>query len=119
MKKKPTASGREGARKPDPRITPELLARAAKARAAAEGPDRADIEQQAHTALREATMANVMATLKAAREKSGISLRELETRTGISRGNLSRLESPASNPTVETLVRYAKAIGRTVTISVK
>jgi transcriptional regulator with XRE-family HTH domain len=60
-----------------------------------------------------------MALLRAARESAGVSLRELEERTGISRGNLSRLETGESNPTVATLRRYAAAIGKTVSITIK
>lgn len=55
---------------------------------------------------------DVVARLKAAREKAGISLNELETRTGIRKSVLSRLEnSKAPNPTLATLQRYATAIG--------
>ena len=71
---------------------------------------------QAKTA---ATISDVMKALKAAREHEGISLRELESRTGISRGNLSKLERGSSNPTIETLARYAKAIGRKLTVAVE
>ena len=67
----------------DPRITPELLAKAAKVRAAAEGPERAALEQQARDALRVASLSGITAALKTAREKSGISIRELEVRSGI------------------------------------
>jgi len=43
-----------------------------------------------------------MAVLKAAREATGISLREFEVSTGISRGNLSRLETGIANPTISS-----------------
>ncbi len=60
-------------------------------------------------------IAEVVAQLRTAREKAGVSLNELETRTGISKSSLSRLEnSAAPNPTLRTLQRYADAIGITL-----
>lgn len=90
-----------------------------KARRAAEGADREDIIRQAQEVQRLSELRDVMKLLKEAREASGMSLRELETNTGISRGNLSRLENGDSNPTIATLRRYAAAIGRTVKITVE
>ena len=62
-----------------------------RAREAAAGIDREDLIQQAHAAQRLTAIDDVMATLKSAREAAGISLRELEQRLKIPRGNLSRL----------------------------
>ncbi len=102
------------------KLTSEQQARVDRARAAAEGPDKADLIRQAKAAQKQTAADNVIMTeLRAARESAGISLRELEERTGISRGNLSRLETGESNPTVSTLRRYAEAIGKTVTITVE
>jgi DNA-binding XRE family transcriptional regulator len=89
------------------------------ARTAAEGPDRDDIIRQGQEVLRLSELRDVMKLLKAARESSGLSLRELEAMTGISRGNLSRLENGDNNPTIATLRRYAAAIGKTVRITVE
>ncbi len=100
------------------KLTPAEQARIARARQAADGPDRADLIQQAQAAQKQAALDDVMATLKAARESAGISLRDLEESTGISRGNLSRLENGSSNPTIATLRRYAAAIGKSVQITV-
>jgi DNA-binding XRE family transcriptional regulator len=101
-------------------LTAEQQARIDGARAAAEGPDKADLIRQAKTAQKpDDGDARVMTELRVAREAAGISLRDLEERTGISRGNLSRLETGESNPTVSTLRRYAEAIGKTVTITIK
>ena len=85
-------------------------------------PDGGDMKQAleskaAHDAVGQ--LSEVLQLLKAAREKDGISLRELEQRTGISRGSLSRLESGEGNPTIATLDRFAKAIGREVMITLK
>lgn len=57
--------------------------------------------------------------LRAAREELGLSLAEMEKRTGIHKSALSRLEnSKAPNPTLATLARYAAAIGKSIDISV-
>lgn len=62
--------------------------------------------------LREAIQA-----LKAEREAQGVSLAEMQSRTGISRASLSRLENDLhANPTVSTLDRIARALGKQVLI---
>ena len=94
-------------------------ARIDRARAAAAGIDREDLIQQAQAVRRLTSIDDVMATLKSAREAAGISLRELEQRLKIPRGNLSRLENGRTNPTVATLKRYAAAIGKTLKVSVE
>ena len=54
--------------------------------------------------------AGLVAKLRMARGKAGVSLSELESRTGITKSSLSRLEnSAAPNPTLITLHRYASA----------
>jgi predicted transcriptional regulator len=56
--------------------------------------------------------------LKAAREAKGLSLAELTELTGMDRAALSKLESgQRANPTVETLVRYAEAVGKRLVVS--
>ena len=47
-----------------------------------------------------------IAKLRAMREAKGVSLSELAARTGMTRGNLARLESQ-NNATLRTLQRYA------------
>ena len=62
-------------------------------------------------------IANLIAQLRAARETAGVSLNELEIRTGIQKSSLSRLEnSAAPDPTMLTLHRYAVAIGLSLKI---
>jgi DNA-binding Xre family transcriptional regulator len=54
-------------------------------------------------------------TLKKAREAKGLTLAEVEQRSGIDRAALSRLETGKQpNPTLETLARYSQAIGKVV-----
>jgi DNA-binding XRE family transcriptional regulator len=56
--------------------------------------------------------------LKAAREEKGLSLADLAELTGMDRSALSKLETGLRpNPTVETLVRYAQAVGKRLVVS--
>jgi predicted transcriptional regulator len=56
--------------------------------------------------------------LKAAREAKGLSLADLTDLTGMDRSALSKLENgQRANPTVETLVRYAEAVGKRLVVS--
>lgn len=51
--------------------------------------------------------------LKTVREAAGLSLADVAERSGIDKAALSRLENGIqSNPTVETLLRYAAAVGK-------
>lgn len=56
--------------------------------------------------------------LKAAREEKGLSLSDMTRLTGMDRSALSKLETGQRlNPTIETLVRYAEAVGKRLAIS--
>ncbi len=56
--------------------------------------------------------------LKAAREERGMSLTDLTELTGMDRSALSKLETGRRpNPTIETLVRYAEAVGKRLVVS--
>ena len=56
--------------------------------------------------------------LKAAREAKGLSLADLTELTGMDCSALSKLETgQRANPTVETLVRYAEAVGKRLMVS--
>jgi DNA-binding XRE family transcriptional regulator len=58
--------------------------------------------------------------LKAAREAKGLSLADLTELTGMDRSALSKLETgQRGNPTVETLVRYAEAVGKRLVVSLQ
>jgi hypothetical protein len=70
-------------------------------------------QRQAGVALRQA-----FELLKAERIAQGLSLSDLEERTGIGRAALSRLENETeANPTVTTLTRYAEALGKKLVVS--
>jgi len=57
-----------------------------------------------------------MVELKKARESLGLSLADVSARTGIDRGSISKLENGLTNPTFETIVRYAAGLGKRVGI---
>ena len=56
--------------------------------------------------------------LKLAREAKGLSLADLTELTGMDRSSLSKLETgQRANPTVDTLIRYAEAVGKRLVVS--
>ena len=81
-----------------------------------------DIKIRAQQQLTEALQRGIaiqhtMAILKAERVKKGLSLSEMKERTGIERSTLSRLENQEeANPTINTLTRYAAAVGKRVCV---
>lgn len=57
--------------------------------------------------------------LREERESQGLSLADMAERTGMDRAAISRLENGhQSNPTVDTIIRYADALGKTIQWSV-
>lgn len=60
---------------------------------------------------------DALKVLKAERQAQGLSLSDVEQRSGIGRAALSRLENESeANPTVVTLTRYAEALGKTLVV---
>jgi cytoskeletal protein RodZ len=58
------------------------------------------------------------AALRAVREQEGLSITDLAERTGMDRAMISRLENgQLDNPTIATMARYAKALGKRVVVS--
>ena len=87
---------------------------------------RAQVEQEKTDLIargRRATARHIMLkeaveTLKATREALGLSLGDIKASTGIEKSNLSRLENAAHpNPTIDTLCRYAEAVGKEIVIT--
>ena len=55
--------------------------------------------------------------LKSARMEKGLSLADLTELTGMDRSAISKLETgQRANPTLDTLVRYAQAVGRRLVV---
>jgi hypothetical protein len=59
------------------------------------------------------SLRQAVGALKRAREAAGLSLAEVEERSGVDKGALCRLETGQNvNPTANTLIRYAQALGK-------
>lgn len=57
--------------------------------------------------------------MRATRESAGLSLADVADRTGMDTAFVSRLETGQGNPTVDTLARYAAALGKPVVFGVE
>jgi DNA-binding XRE family transcriptional regulator len=102
----------------DRRLTPEEAAKykAIREQVAEELPDLIARHHERLATLDQ--LQDVVKQLKAAREERGLSLAELTELTGMDRSALSKLETgQRPNPTVETLVRYAEAVGKRLVVS--
>ncbi|SRR6266852_7860622 len=77
-------------------------------------------EGRRHKAAHDAATArlrDVMQLLRAERARQGLSLADIQARTGIARSALSRLETESdANPTLTTVTRYAEALGKDLQI---
>jgi DNA-binding XRE family transcriptional regulator len=97
----------------DRRLTPEEAAKykSARQRVSKELPELVRRHHERGAALDDVQL--LVRQLKAAREAKGLSLADMTHRTGMNRSALSKLETgQRPNPTVETLVRYAEAVGK-------
>ncbi len=100
------------------RLTPEEAARynTIREQVAAELPDLIARHHERLATLDQ--LQELLRQLKAAREAKGLSLADLTKLTGMDRSALSKLETgQRANPTVETLVRYAEAVGKRLLVS--
>src|ERR1700737_4347607 len=99
-------------------LTPEEAAKykTIREQVAEELPDLIARHQQRMATLDQ--LHELLLQLKAAREAKGLSLSDLTELTGMDRSALSKLETgQRANPTVETLVRYAEAVGKRLIVS--
>jgi DNA-binding XRE family transcriptional regulator len=60
-----------------------------------------------------------MTKLKKARESMGLSLADMAERTGMDRAAISKLENGLTNPTFETIGRYALALDKRVVVDLE
>src|SRR5262245_28593124 len=100
------------------RLTPEEIARDKEVIAKSEK-DLPELIAQFHAQL-DATdrLSELLSQLKASREAQGLSLADLSQIVNMDRSALSKLENGHRlNPTIETLVRYAQAVGKRLLIS--
>src|SRR4051794_16472788 len=101
----------------DRRLTPEETARyqAIREQVADELPDLIARHHERMATLDQ--FQDLLQQLKAAREAKGLSLADVTDLTGMDRSALSKLETgQRANPTVETLVRYAEAVGKRLVV---
>jgi DNA-binding XRE family transcriptional regulator len=102
----------------DRRLTPEEVAKykAVREQVAGELPDLIARHHERTAALDQ--LRDLLVQLKAAREAKGLSLADLTELTGMDRSALSKLETgQRPNPTIETLVRYAEAVGKRLVVT--
>ena len=102
----------------DRRLSPDEAAkyRQVREQIAEERPELIARHQERVAALDE--LEGLIHQLKAAREERGMSLSDLTELTGMDRSALSKLETgQRPNPTIETLVRYAEAVGKRLVVS--
>lgn len=102
------------------KLTPRERARSKRARAAFDADKDRIVAKGQALFERYERLQDTLRSLKAEREAQGVSLGELERRTGISKTSLSRLENnPSPNPTIGTLLRIAEALGRELHVTLK
>ncbi|MCL4202001.1 MAG: helix-turn-helix transcriptional regulator [Pirellulaceae bacterium] len=110
------------ARQSKRRLTPEEKVRVAEVRRMVDGEQeeilRRGREILAEELARKATLHDVRRLLKAERLSQGLTLTDIQQRSGGDPPALSRLENEAdANPTVTTLTRYADALGKQLIIA--
>lgn len=102
----------------DRRLTPEEAAKYREIRRGVAGELPELIARHHGRAATMDQLRGLLAQLKAEREAKGLSLNDLTELTGMDRSALSKLETgQRTNPTVETLVRYAEALGKRLVVS--
>jgi DNA-binding XRE family transcriptional regulator len=102
----------------DRRLTPEEAAKykTIREQVAEELPDLI-AKHHERIAMRD-QLQELLKQLRSAREEKGLSLSDVEDLTGMDRSALSKLETgQRPNPTMETLVRYAEAVGKHLVVS--
>jgi len=78
------------------------------------------VEEELGDRIKKASPARIaLAKLKVARLREGFSLGEVSAKTGIDRGNLSKLENDVENVELNTLARLADALGYDVVVDLR
>jgi DNA-binding Xre family transcriptional regulator len=78
------------------------------------------VEAELCDRIKKASPARIaLAKLKLARLREGFSLGEIAEKSGIDRGNLSKLENNADNVELNTLARLADALGYDVVLDLR
>jgi DNA-binding Xre family transcriptional regulator len=103
----------------DRRLTDEEAERyqRVRERVAAELPE---IRRLAKAAKPRILLKQAVKTLKDERQRQGLSLADVNARSGIDRGTLSKLENDEDpNVTMNTLLRYAEAVGKMILVQLE
>ena len=78
------------------------------------------VEEELGDRIKKASPARIaLAKLKLARLREGLSLGQMAEKTGIDRGNLSKLENNVDNVELNTLARLADALGYDVVLDLR
>ena len=102
----------------DRRLTPDEAAKYKQIRdqIADELPELVDRHHERMAAAEQ--LQDLLIQLREAREQKGLSLADLTEITGMDRSALSKLETgQRPNPTLETLARYADAVGKRLVVA--
>ena len=79
-----------------------------------------EIRLWAQSAKPRILLKSAVKTLKEERQRQGLSLADVKARSGIDRSTLSKLENDEDpNVTMNTLMRYAQAVGKTVLVQLE
>jgi hypothetical protein len=79
-----------------------------------------DIKLRAQAAKPRILLRQVLHALKLERERQGLSFADLNERTGIDLGSLTKLENDLDpNVPMSTLLRYAEAVGKVLTVHIE
>jgi DNA-binding Xre family transcriptional regulator len=82
--------------------------------------DLPDIRRQAKAAKPRILLKHVLKKLREERQCQGLSLADINARSGIDRGTLSKMENDEDpNVTMNTLMRYAQAVGKVILVQLE
>jgi len=103
----------------DRRLTPEeaVAERELRAKIEADLPSLREQAKAAKLGKRAKSVWQTIEALKDERERQGLSLKDIESRTGVVESELSRLEEDVDkDPTINALLQYADALGKSIEI---
>lgn len=108
-------------RRTHPALTPKRVAELSELARKIDREEAEEIKAEGRAILlRHETIKKLISAVKEARLAKGLSLGEVGERSSIGKANLCRLENDlAPNPTLDTLLRYAEAVGVEIRVSVE
>ncbi|HMO26409.1 MAG TPA: helix-turn-helix transcriptional regulator [Tepidisphaeraceae bacterium] len=104
-----------------PKITPEKIRELSELARKIDREEGAEIKARGRAALaRHKAIREIISAIKAMRVEKKMSLVDVAERAQIDKANLSRIENMVhENPTIDTILRYADAVGVKVSFSVR